>query len=95
MRLSDVAQDMAIIHSLCQQAMESVPTVDGIIANERELKACLDYMLKLCSIDEMDVSEVDELWCGKLNFSEFLLLTKELFASMHKTLLDDYELYSI
>ncbi len=83
-KLADVVRDMALLHSLCLDAFTSVVGKREEIKNTEELKACMDYLCTRCSIEQFEMSDIEDLWCGQMNFSEFMLISKELFVSIHR-----------
>lgn len=84
--LTEVVRDTGLLHSLCLQAFTTVVGPREVISDKQELKNSLNCICSKCGVDEMEQSDIDDLWCGKLNFSEFMLLSKELLGSIKRVM---------
>lgn len=84
--LSHIVRDQGILHSYCFEAFNSHATSTGYLADPRSLRYALNRICRQVEIEEMTEKETDSLWCSQLNFSEFLILSRELFTSMHRAL---------
>jgi len=47
--------------------------------------------MKSVDLDSFDEDEIEELWCANVNFSEFYLMCKEMFASMYRAMSADID----
>lgn len=84
--LSHLVRDQAILHSYCVEAFNAHASSTGCLADQRSLRFALNRICRRVEIEDMTEEEIDSLWCSQLNFSEFLILSRELFTSMHRAL---------
>lgn len=81
-------EDKGIQHSLCLASFLAVTSEFGSLNNQAELQECLNTLSRRLDVEQFTVEEIDELWCGSVNFYSFLALSRDLFHSLHMALIN-------
>ena len=84
--LAGLLRDTGALHCVCLQAFKSNTADFDMLSTENELGNALKYITDSIKLDPFDDDDIEELWFGNMNFSEFYLLCKELFASLHRAM---------
>jgi hypothetical protein len=94
--LERLVQDSSVLHSLCLKAFRTHADDANYLSNEGIFVDSLNFIMRTINMDPpFDADDADELWSGKMNFSEFYLLCSELFSSMHRSMSTDLDVDDI
>ena len=85
--LHSLVSNTSLLHTACLESFQAHSSPMGYILSARDLRNSLNMICGSCEIEPMSDEEVDDLWCGQVNFSEFFMLCKELFTAMHRAIM--------
>ena len=84
--LDSLVTDSALMHSVCIGEFRKFSNTDQMLETYAQLLLALNGICARCALDGFTEDEVAELWYAPMIFSEFYILSDELFKSLHRSM---------